>query len=90
MNIYFIQSKPFGVGQYKRLGLDFLQNHGISLKAINLVFLSQKKYTEDVKKNILNLAEKTSNNDIVFYHVDNIHKFIFNYVLNFLKRIKNG
>ena len=109
MNIYFITSQPFSKGQYKRDGLDFLLNHDISLKVINLMFLSKEKYTKDEKKRFLNISqknqvfcyskkdvyaelEKISNNDIVFYYVDNIHRFIFNYVLNYLnkKKIKYG
>jgi len=109
MNIYFITSQPFSKGQYKRDGLDFLLNHDISLKVINLTFLSKEKYTKDEKKRFLNISEKNqvfcysekdvyaelekiSNNDIVFYYVDNIHRFIFNYVLNYLnkKKIKYG
>ena len=47
MNIYFITSEPFSTGQYKRHGLDFLKKHGISLKAINVTFISQEKYNKD-------------------------------------------
>ena len=109
MNIYFITSEPFSTGQYKRHGLDFLKKHGISLKAINLTFISQEKYNKDEKKRFLNIAEKNqvfcysekdvftelekiSINDIVFYHVAQIHRFIFNYILEYLnqKKIKYG
>ena len=105
MNIYFITSEPFSGEQYKRHGLDFLQNQGISLKAINLMFISKEKYSESEKQNILNFAEKNqvfcysenavhaelekiSINDIVFYHVNQIHQFTFNYVLDYLNQNK--
>ena len=109
MNIYYITSQSFSIGQYKRDGLDFLHNHSISLNVINLMFLSKEKYTKDEKKSFLNICEKNqvfcysekdvyaelekiSKNDIVFYCIDNIHRFIFNYVLNYLnkKKIKYG
>ena len=105
MNIYFIISEPFGAGQYKRHGLDFIENYGISLKAINLSFLSKEKYTKDEETRFLNLSEgkqafcnskkdvyseigKISTNDIVFYHVAQMHRKKFNYILEYLNQEK--
>jgi len=105
MNIYFITSEPFSTGQYKRHGLDFLKKQGVSLKAINLTFISKEKYTKSEKKNFLNFAEKNqifcysendvyhelkkiSIHDIVLYHVCETHRFIFNYILDYLNQNK--
>ena len=69
MTIYLFYSEPFDKLKIKEFDLEFVESIGFDIKIINLLFLSNIKYSSDEKKRFLSLKHK---NEVFCQSLDEI------------------